>query len=74
MTLALAQAPHLRATVGAPLTLADVPLIAVQVLAMLAGREPPALPRPRPGTGQPETRPRSLWAELREQEDTDHGR
>lgn len=53
MTLALARSPALRAMTGAPLTLADVPVIACQVMALLAGKEPPALPKLAEGTGQP---------------------
>lgn len=48
MQLALARYPHLRAMVGAPLTLRDVPYALGQVLAVIHGRTMPKLPEPVP--------------------------
>ena len=62
--MALAARPHLRALVGAPLTGADLPHLLIQVLAMLRGKEPPALPGPTPSPTIPAEV--STWAKLRE--------
>lgn len=53
ITLALARYPHLRALVGAPVTVRDLPEVVDGVVARLAGRPAPPAPSALPGDGSP---------------------